>query len=111
MTRAFCMAASVALVSTLVGCGGTVGGILDAFNESDMTTPADMTPGGPGCGDLVVAPAMTLFRLPEGVYKVMGAVTIISDGCLVNPNDPQNPTDGQIYALTNDGNGNIKLNN
>lgn len=99
MKRVLSLFAAVALSSMTAGCGDTVTGLLDGFlpGAGDMTTPPDM--------------AITLYRLPEGVWKVSGPVTMLDDKCNVNPNDPMNPTAGQIYGLVNDGAGNIKLGN
>lgn len=72
----------------LVGCGGS--GILGG----DDAGTADMT--------------LKLYKLQSGPYKVT-SLNVISDGCMVNPNDPANPTVGVDLTLTNDGAGNIGL--
>jgi len=78
----------------LTGCGDTLNGLLDGGSD-DMPAAGDLAPK----------------RLTTGVWKVVNDVTIGNDGCQVNPNDPANPTKGQIWALVNDSAGGIKLGN
>jgi len=78
----------------------------DASLTPDLSRLAeDLLAGGPDFSQV------TLFRLAAGVYKVSGPVAALNDGCLVDPNNAMNPTDGLTWALTNDGAGNIRLNN
>jgi len=83
--KALSMGALAALL--VAGCGGE-------------GTPAD------GGADMVPQ----LFKLQSGTYKVTD-LRMLTDGCMVNPNDPANPTIGITLSLTNDGNGNIGLGN
>ncbi|MEO6950766.1 MAG: hypothetical protein ABI321_03055 [Polyangia bacterium] len=73
----------------LVGCGGS-----DILGTDDAGTTADMT--------------LQLYKLQSGQYTVT-SLTVGNDGCMVNPNDPLNPTIGIDLTLTNDGAGNIGL--
>ena len=100
MKRVLVLVSMAALVAG-TGCGGTESILGDAFNlgGGDMST---------GPGDMA---QVKLFRLQSGVWKVNGPVRIGQDACSVNPNDPNNPTANQIWALVNDGNGGIKLGN
>src|SRR5262245_55283513 len=91
MKRVFSLIAALAITSTMAGCGDGIGSILDGlFNTGDMAMS-----GGPDM-------AIPLFRLPEGVWKVSGPVTMLNDGCMVDPNNAMNPTAGQIWALINE---------
>jgi len=91
----------------LTGCGDTANGLLDALPGFDFGLGGQ---DGHASEDLFTGD-MVVKRLTTGVWKVVNDVTIGNDGCQVNPNDPANPTKGQIFALQNDGAGVIKLGN
>jgi hypothetical protein len=95
MKRILTIVGSLAMASFAAGCGDT-----NIFGD-----------GGADSGENPDLAMVTLFRLPQGVYKVSGPVTIGNDQCMVDPNNATNPTAGQIWALQNDGTGLIKLNN
>ena len=104
MKRILSMVGTVALLSSLTACGD-VTSVLDAFLPgADMSATGDMA-------------QIQLFRLPPGVWKVSGPVTMITDDCMVKPNDPDVAggfpmgLSMSIWGLTNDAMGNIKLGN
>src|SRR5262245_25994399 len=81
----------------------------------DGPAPLDLTAPVPDDLAMVSRPDLTvpgvLYRLPEGVYRVTAPVANLVDGCLVDPNNANNPTSGSVWAVRNDGMGNIKLGN
>jgi hypothetical protein len=86
MTNTKCLALAALLAG---GCGTSLLGNDGGTTNDDLATQ--------------------LYRLQSGTYKAT-SLTNLNDGCMVNPNDPMNPTVNTVmYTLTNDGMGNIGL--
>ena len=95
-----------ALALLLGACGANaftdLGTSNDLSGSQDAGATGDLARGGSNDMTLI------LFKLQSGMYKV-GSLTMVTDDCMVNPNDPANPTVGHSFTLTNDGAGNIAL--